>query len=72
MTAEKQVILFSHSNTGMPAVEAPVGLRRKERERKSLEGGLIRLVLIMSFAMPKGFQPIACGAQYHDWIRVDM
>lgn len=53
----------------MPAVEAPVGLARSQREGQ--KGGVIRLVFIMSFAMPEGFQPTASGAQFPEWMKVD-
>ncbi|KAI9686730.1 MAG: hypothetical protein M1822_002789 [Bathelium mastoideum] len=68
----KDVVLVSHSYTGMPANEAPVGLGAKERSSKGLKGGVIRLVFIMAFAMPEGFQPTAGGAQMPDWMKVDM
>jgi pimeloyl-ACP methyl ester carboxylesterase len=69
---EKEVILVSHSYTGMPAAEAPVGLGKKEREEKGLKGGVTRLVFIMAFAMPEGFQPTAGGAQFPPWMKLDM
>ncbi|KAL9096292.1 MAG: hypothetical protein Q9165_001289 [Trypethelium subeluteriae] len=68
----KDVVLVSHSYTGMPANEAPVGLGAKERSSKGLKGGVIRLVFIMAFAMPEGFQPTAGGAQMPDWMKVDV
>ncbi|KAI9708069.1 MAG: hypothetical protein M1820_004273 [Bogoriella megaspora] len=68
----KNVVLVSHSYTGMPANEAPVRLGAKERSSKGLKGGVIRLVFIMAFAMPEGFQPTAGGAQMPDWMKVDM
>ena len=67
----KEIILAFHSYTGMPACEALEGLGRKERQEKGLEGGVIRLVFIMAFAMPEGFQPTAGGAQFPDWMKVD-
>jgi hypothetical protein len=69
---EKEVILVMHSYTGMPGAEAPVGLGRKDREAANRKGGVIRLVFIMAFAMPEGFQPTAGGAQFPDWMKVDM
>jgi pimeloyl-ACP methyl ester carboxylesterase len=69
---EKEVILVTHSYTGMPGAEAPIGLGKKEREEKGLQGGLTRLVFIMTFAMPEGFQPTAGGAQYPEWMKVDV
>ncbi|KAL9077081.1 MAG: hypothetical protein Q9157_003477 [Trypethelium eluteriae] len=72
VSEEKDVVLVSHSYAGMPANEAPVGLGAKERSSKGLKGGVIRLVFIMAFAMPEGFQPTAGGAQMPDWMKVDM
>lgn len=68
---EKDAILVTHSYTGMPGSEAPVGLGKKERAEKGLKGGVVRLVFIMAFAMPEGFQPTAGGAQYPDWMKID-
>ena len=69
---EKEVILVVHSYTGMPGAEAPRGLGRKERQERGLNGGVIRLVFIMAFAMPEGFQPTAGGAQMPEWMQVDV
>lgn len=69
--AEKEVVLVCHSYGGMPAAEAPISLGKKEREQKGLKGGVTRLVFIMVFMMPEGFQPTAGGAQYPDWIIID-
>ena len=71
-TEEKEVILVVHSYTGMPATEAPKGLGKKERQEKGLKGGVVRLVFIMAFAMPEGFQPTAGGAQMPQWMKVDL
>ena len=68
---EKEVILVVHSYTGMPGAEAPRGLGKKERQDRGLNGGVIRLVFIMAFAMPEGFQPTAGGAQMPEWMKVD-
>ena len=70
-TEEKEVILVVHSYTGMPGTEAPKGLGRKVRQEKGLKGGVVRLVFIMAFAMPEGFQPTAGGAQMPEWMKVD-
>jgi hypothetical protein len=49
------VVLVTHSYTGMPGAEAPVGLGKKEREATGKEVGVIRLVFVMAFAMLEGF-----------------
>ena len=69
---EKEVILVVHSYTGMPGAEAPKGLGKKERREKGLKGGVVRLVFIMAFAMPEGFQPTAGGAQMPEWMKLDL
>jgi hypothetical protein len=69
---EKEVALVTHSYTGMPGAEAPVGLGKKDREAAGKKGGVIRLVFIMAFAMPEGFQPTAGGAQFPEWMKLDM
>ncbi|KAF2655183.1 hypothetical protein K491DRAFT_704801 [Lophiostoma macrostomum CBS 122681] len=66
---EKEVILVTHSYTGMPGGEALIGLDKKERERKGLKGGVIRLIFIMAFATPEGFRPTAGGAQFPEWMK---
>ena len=68
----KDVVPVTHSYSGMPGAEAPVGLGKKERQAAGLKGGVIRLVFIMAFAMPEGFQPTAGGAQFPDWMKGDM
>jgi hypothetical protein len=65
-------VLVTHSYTGVPGAEAPVGLGKKERKAAGKEGGAIRLVFIMAFAMPEGFQPTAGGAQFPKWMKADM
>ena len=55
----------------MPGAEAPKGLGKGERQEKGLNGGVVRLVFIMAYAMPEGFQPTAGGAQMPDWMKAD-
>lgn len=69
---EKEVVLVVHSYTGMPGAEAPKGLGKKERQEKGLKGGVLRVVFIMAFAMPEGFQPTANGAQMPEWMKLDL
>ena len=71
-TEEKEVILVVHSYTGMPGAEAPKSLGKKERQERGLKGGIVRLVFIMAFAMPEGFQPTAGGAQMPEWMKLDL
>lgn len=69
---EKEVVLVMHSYAGMPGAEAPVGLGKKERQVAGFKGGLIRLVFVMAFAMPEDFQPTAGGAQFPEWMKMDI
>ena len=71
-TEEKEAILVVHSYTGMPGAEAPKGLGKKERQEKGLKGGVVRLVFIMAYAMPEGFQPTASGTQMPEWMKLDL
>ena len=44
ISEEKDVVLVTHSYTGIPGAEAPKELGKKEREAKGLKGGVVRLV----------------------------
>ena len=52
----KDVVVVSHSISGLVAGEALSGLGKSEREAKGLRGGVIRLVYIMAWMVPEGFQ----------------
>ena len=52
----KEVIVVGHSYSGQPIGEIPKELSKTEREPKQLKGGVIRLVFIMAFLVPEGFQ----------------
>lgn len=69
---EKEVVLVVHSISGLVAGEAPVGLGKKDREAANKQGGVIRLVFINAYVAPEAFLPTARGAQFPDWIKVDM
>ena len=43
MREGKDVILISHSYSGVPMTESSKGLGKKEREAKGLKGGIVRL-----------------------------
>ncbi|KAJ4245066.1 hypothetical protein NW762_014277 [Fusarium torreyae] len=70
-TEQKDVVLVLHSYSGMPGNEAPVNFGKRYREEKGLKGGVVRLVFIMAFAMPEGFSPVAGGAEYPTWMKID-
>lgn len=52
----KEVVVIAHSYSGQPVGELPKNLSKKERELQGLPGGVIRLVFIMAFLVPEGFQ----------------
>jgi hypothetical protein len=68
---KKEVILVVHSYLGMPGIEAPVSLGKKDHQAKGLRGGVTRLVYVMAFALLEGFTLTAGGEQYPEWTRLD-
>ena len=54
--AKKDVIVVTHSYSGIPGGEALEGLDAYSRKENGYEGGVIRLIYIMSFLVPEGFQ----------------
>ena len=53
---DKEVIVVGHSYSGQPVGETPKELSKTAREQKQLKGGVIRLIFIMAFLVPEGFQ----------------
>lgn len=60
---QKEVIVVMHSYSGIPGGQALEGLDKKTQTEKGLEGGVIRLIYIMSFIVPEGFQHSAHGTR---------
>ncbi|KAL8947424.1 MAG: hypothetical protein Q9222_006292 [Ikaeria aurantiellina] len=54
--AKKEVVVLTHSYSGIPGGEALAGLDRQSRKEHGYEGGVIRMIYIMSFIVPEGFQ----------------
>ena len=52
----RDVVVVLHSWGGVPGGEAAGAVAKQEREKKGLKGGVVRLVLVMSFIVPEGFQ----------------
>ncbi len=50
----RNVVVVMHSYSGLPGGEALKGLGKKERA--GLRGGLLRLVFVMAWIVPAGFQ----------------
>ena len=67
----KDVVLVSHSYSGMPVSESLEGLGKRERQAQGLRGGVTRLVFIMALVVPEGFQPTGQGQGFPEWMRVD-
>lgn len=52
----KDVIVVTHSYSGIPGGQALEGLDKKTVAEKGDKGGVVRMVYIMSFIVPEGFQ----------------
>ncbi|KAG9231346.1 hypothetical protein BJ875DRAFT_517460 [Amylocarpus encephaloides] len=50
----KDVVLFAHSYSGVPACAAPLGMSRTTRRRKGEEGGVIGVVCLAAFLVREG------------------
>ena len=59
----QEVIVVTHSYSGIPGGQALEGLDRKSRSEQGLAGGVTRLIYIMSFIVPEGFQHSARGTR---------
>ena len=56
LVKEHDVIVVMHSYSGIPGGQALEGLDKKTTMERGLKGGVVRLVYIMSFMVPEGFQ----------------
>lgn len=54
--AGEEIVVVLHSYAGLPGGEALHGLGKAEREKQGLKGGVIRIVYIMSWIVPEGYQ----------------
>ena len=59
--SDEEVVVILHSYAGFPGGQALEGLGKAEREKQGLKGGVIRLVYIMSWIVPEGFQGLERG-----------
>ena len=50
------VVVVAHSYSGLPTGQLPQSLSKAEREKNDLKGGIIRLVFIVAYMVPEGFQ----------------
>lgn len=53
---ERNVVVVMHSFSGMTGGTALEGLDKESRVAKGLRGGVIRLVYVVAFLVPEGFQ----------------
>ena len=56
LVKDHDVIVVMHSYSGIPGGQALDGLDKKTTTEQGLKGGVVRLVYIMSFIVPEGFQ----------------
>ncbi len=56
LVAEHDVVVVLHSFSGMTGGTALEGLDKQACEARGLKGGVIRLVYIVAFLVPEGFQ----------------
>ena len=70
---EKEVVVVLHSYSGLPGSQALQGLGLKERQGSGKKGGLIRIVYIMAYLVPEGFQQVAKGdhSKYPEFVKLD-
>lgn len=70
---EKEVVIVLHSYSGLPGSEALEGLGKKNRQADGKKGGVIRIVFIMAYLVPEGFQQVAKGdnTKFPEWVKVD-
>ncbi|KAH7380272.1 Alpha/beta hydrolase fold-1 [Phaeosphaeria sp. MPI-PUGE-AT-0046c] len=60
---ERDVVVVMHSFSGMTGGTALEGLDKDSRVAKSLSGGVIRLIYVVAFLVPEGFQHSAHGTR---------
>lgn len=56
LVQENDVVVVMHSFSGMTGGTALEGLDKKSCEAKGLKGGVVRLIYIVAFLVPEGFQ----------------
>jgi pimeloyl-ACP methyl ester carboxylesterase len=53
---QRDVVVVMHSFSGMTGGTALDGLDKESRTSKNLKGGVVRLVYVVAFLVPEGFQ----------------
>jgi len=59
--AGNEIVLVLHSYAGIPGSEALEGLGKSEREKKGLNGGVVRIVYVTSWVLPENSQLVERG-----------
>ncbi|RGP77717.1 hypothetical protein FLONG3_4176 [Fusarium longipes] len=68
----KKVMVVVHSYGGLVGAEAVQGLGYKQRAQEGKAGGVVQLVYLSAFVMPKGNSILGLlGGQYLPWMRVE-
>lgn len=69
-----EVVVILHSYGGLPGGEVWQGLGMKQRAMEGKKGGVIRLVFVMAYVVPEGFQPTPKGdtSQMPPWMKADV
>ena len=58
---DRDVVVVAHSYSGLPTGELPKSLSKEDREANGLKGGVIRMVFIVAYLVPEGFQAAPRG-----------
>lgn len=56
LVQDQDVIVVMHSYSGIPGGSALEGLDKQSCQKRGFKGGVVRLIYIMSFMVPEGFQ----------------
>ncbi|KAF4992796.1 hypothetical protein FGRMN_6898 [Fusarium graminum] len=68
----KNVMVVVHSYGGLVGAQAVEGLGYQQRAQEGKAGGVVQLVYLCAFAMPKGKSIVdILGGQYLPWMRVE-
>lgn len=63
LVKDKDVIVILHSYSGIPGGQALEGLDKESCSAKGLSGGVTRIIYIVAFLVPEGFQHSPTGTR---------
>ena len=73
MSSGREVIVVSHSYSGLPVSSALDGLGRIEREKNGMAGGVIKIIYLAAFLGKKGQSVMQVfGGQSPPWLKYDV